>query len=98
MCILLTKYLSISASITKASSGRSVVGTGRKVIGTFIQPSSVIAVFLFRSCFLVHVGSHCLAGVEPHKVYDILEPCGMVYDDLRIPSYVACAPTNGAGC
>ncbi|GKC00821.1 hypothetical protein Tco_0986957 [Tanacetum coccineum] len=49
MCILLTRYPSISASITKASSDKSLAGTDGKVIGTFIQLSSVIVVFLFQS-------------------------------------------------
>ncbi|GJZ11351.1 hypothetical protein Tco_0546110 [Tanacetum coccineum] len=103
MCILLTKYPSISSSITKASSDKSLAGTDGKVIGTFIQLSSVILRFLLvylstspeseLPCFLVYVGSHYSAGGEPHKVYDVPEPCGMVYgpvdgDLLYIPPYV----------
>ncbi|GKE01700.1 hypothetical protein Tco_1389683, partial [Tanacetum coccineum] len=43
--------------------------------------------------FLVYVGSHYSAGGEPHKVYDVPKPCGIlcgpVGDDLlHIPPYV----------
>nr|GEW38486.1 putative reverse transcriptase domain-containing protein [Tanacetum cinerariifolium] len=48
ICILWTKYPSTSAFTTKASSKRSRVKTGGKIIRTFIHSSSVIVVFLSR--------------------------------------------------
>ncbi|GJS03982.1 hypothetical protein Tco_0320490 [Tanacetum coccineum] len=97
MCILLTRYPSISASITKASSDKSLAGTGGKVfLLVVLAEVGLNGVLWLKSllgclskspklelpCFPLGVESHCWAGGEPHKVHNVLEPCGVVFGPI----------------